>query len=167
MPVSSLNRRRVLPLLVWTLAIALVGFGSGSAGSAHSQSAEIEVMMNQFLAAFSNRDVDAFSFYFAEDASMFFPPSTFSPPSGLVEGRANIAREFRGLYERTGPRRASASPIQPQDLRVKAFDGFAVVTFHLGNDSVRARRTFVVRRTGAEWKIVHVHSSSIEAQRPR
>jgi hypothetical protein len=57
--------------------------------------------------------------------------------------------------------------MQPQDLRLKAFDGFAVVTFHLGNDSVRARRTFVVRRMGTDWKIVHVHSSSLETQRPR
>ena len=163
----SLGGRRQAPLVLLGLGVVLVGFVSGRAVSVRVQSVEIEGMMNRFLAAFSNRDVDAFSSYFAEDASMFFPPSAFSPPRGLVEGRANIANEFRGLYERTGPRRPSAPPMQPQDLRLKAFDGFAVVTFHLGNDSVRARRTFGVRRMGTDWKIVHVHSSSLETQRPR
>ena len=167
MPAAPMKPLRGVPLLVLAATVLLVGFRPSSSTSTSSQAGEIELMMNKFLAAFSNRDVDAFSTYFAEDATMFFPPSAFSPPTGLVEGRANIAGAFRGLYERTGPRRTPANPIQPQDMRVKAFDGFAVVTFHLGSDSVRGRRTFVLRRTGAEWAIVHLHSSTLETQRVR
>ncbi|HJU75881.1 MAG TPA: nuclear transport factor 2 family protein [Gemmatimonadaceae bacterium] len=158
---------RGVSLLVLATSVLLVGFGPRSTASTSSQSGEIELMMQKFLAAFSNRDVEAFTAYFAEDASMFFPPSAFSPPASLVEGRTNIAAAFRGLYERTGPRRTPANPIQPQDMRVKTFDGSAVVTFHLGSDSVRGRRTFVLRRTGAEWTIVHLHSSTLESQRAR
>ena len=167
MPATLVKPLRGISLLVLAVAVLLVGFRHGSGTIAGSQAAEIELVMNKFLTAFSNRDVDAFSAYFAEDATMFFPPSAFSPPTGLVDGRASIARTFRGLYERTGPRRSAANPIQPQDLRIKTFDRFAVVTFQLGSDSARGRRTFVLKRDGSDWSIVHLHSSTLETQRAR
>lgn len=122
-----------------------------------------DFLLEQFLVAFSNRDIATFSAFFAEEATMFFPPSAFGPPSGLVEGRANIAEGFRRLYERTGPPRSPGAIIEPQDLRIKEFEGAAVVTFHLGSENRRGRRTFVLRRYGTEWRIVHLHASTMEA----
>ena len=52
--------------------------------------------------------------------------------------------------------------LQPRDLLVQQYEGFAVVTFHLGSDTVTGRRTLVYRRIGADWKIVHLHASSFE-----
>ena len=42
---------------------------------------------------------------------------------------------------------------------VQSFERLAVVTFHLGTDSLRSRRTFVFNRMDDKWKIVHVHAS--------
>ena len=151
-------------LAATALIVALI---PRNAPGATQQAVEIDKTMQAFLVAFSNRDIPTFSAYFADDATAFFPPSAFGPPSGRVEGRANIAEEFRRLYERTGPRRASAGVIQPQDMQVRDFDGTALVTFHLGSDSVRGRRTFVLRRTSTDWKIVHLHASTLERQSAR
>ena len=138
-----------------------------SATGTQDQRAAIERMMREFLVHFSNRDVAAFGPYFAEDATVFFPPSAFGPPSGRVEGRASIAEGFRRLYERVGRERAAPRPagagIQPRDLRIQAFEGFAVVTFHLGSDSARGRRTFVLRRADTTWTIVHLHASTVDS----
>jgi len=128
---------------------------------AQTQPDEIERLMERFLIAFGNRDIATFSAYFADDATAFFPPSAFDPPSGRVHGRDRIAKGFEALYARTGPPRNPGGRIVPQDLHIQRFGDAAVVTFHLGNDSLRGRRSFVLRRTGAEWSIVHLHASTI------
>ena len=54
---------------------------------------------------------------------------------------------------------ARTTPLSPQDLLVQQFDGWAVATFHLG-DNPRQRRTVVLKQSGAEWQIVHLHASA-------
>ena len=115
--------------------------------------------MASFLAAFANRDLPAFTEFFAEDATMFFPPSAPGSPPRRVEGKTEIGRAFKELYDRLGLGRTTGRQIQPQDLLVQRYDSFAVVTFHLGSDATRGRRSFVLRRTGSEWKVVHLHAS--------
>jgi ketosteroid isomerase-like protein len=126
--------------------------------SAQDRSRDIEQTIERFLIAFSDRDIAAFTEFFVEDASMFFP-STAGQPMNRVEGKNAIGQHFKELYDRVGPPRRAGGTIQPQDLSVQRFDGFAVVTFHLGTDAARGRRTFVLRQSGSEWKIVHVHAS--------
>jgi hypothetical protein len=55
----------------------------------------------------------------------------------------------------------SATLIQPQDVVVQRFDNVAVVTFHLGTDAARGRRTIVLRLVGADWRIAHLHASNL------
>jgi hypothetical protein len=43
---------------------------------------------------------------------------------------------------------------------VEEFGDTAVVTFHLGHETARQRRTLVLRRVGSNWKIVHLHGSA-------
>ena len=119
----------------------------------------VEQTVSRFLVAFANRDVPAFSEFFAEDATMFFPPSATGAPSLRVQGKTEITRAFAELYARLGLTKTSGRQIQPQDLLVQQDDSFAVVTFHLGSDATRGRRSFVFRRTGSQWKIVHLHAS--------
>jgi ketosteroid isomerase-like protein len=125
---------------------------------------DVRKTMTDFLAAFSNRDISAFIAYFAEDATAFFPPAA-TAPSARVQGRQAIQETFTTIYERYPPRSTTTRPpIAPQDLHIQEFDGTAIVTFHLGNDVARQRRTFVLRRIGDAWKIVHLHGSAIGAQ---
>jgi ketosteroid isomerase-like protein len=115
--------------------------------------------MSRFLVAFANNDVPAFAEFMAEDATMFFPPSAPGAPSLRVQGKSEIAGAFAEMYARLGSTKTTGRQIQPQDLLVQQYDTFAVVTFHLGSDARRGRRGFVFRRTGSQWKIVHLHAS--------
>ena len=115
-----------------------------------------------FLAAFSSGDAARFMPYFAEDATMFFPPGPASDgPMDRIQGRANIERIFRTVFGRSriGSPAARTTPLSPQDLLVQQFDGWAVATFHLG-DNPRQRRTVVLKQSGAAWQIVHLHASA-------
>jgi ketosteroid isomerase-like protein len=125
---------------------------------------DVREMMTDFLAAFSSRDISAFIPYFAENATAFFPPAA-TAPSTRVQGRQAIKETFTTILARYAqPNSTTRPPIAPQDLQIQEFDGTAIVTFHLGNDAARQRRTFVLRRAGDAWKIVHLHGSAIGAQ---
>lgn len=123
-------------------------------------SQEIERVVTQFLTAFSERDFTRFVPFFSEDATMFFPPSA-AAPTGRVRGRNEIEQTFRAIFAKYPPRAsAPATPIRPLDLVVDEFGEVAVVTFHLGSETARQRRTLVLRRLGQDWKIVHLHGSA-------
>lgn len=129
-------------------------------GAAQSTDAEVEQVMKAFLVPFSNQDVPAFMDYFADDAVVFFP----SPQFGVmrVEGKADVERAFAAVFKPGRPIPPGGRPlIQPQDLKVQRFGDMALVTFHLGNDKTRGRRSFVLRRVDAKWRIQHLHASTI------
>ena len=131
-------------------------------GQPSSGSDEIDAVMKAFLVPFSNQDVPAFIDYFADDAVVFFPAAQFGVMR--VEGKDNIARAFAGVFKPGRPVPPGGRPlIQPQDLKVQQFGDTAVVTFHLGTDATRGRRSFVLRRIDSKWRIVHLHASTIAA----
>src|SRR5439155_26056781 len=68
--------------------------------SAQVQRDNIEQTVARFLAAFANRDLPAFIQFSAENATMFFPPSAPGSPSRRVEGKTEIGRAFKELYDR-------------------------------------------------------------------
>jgi ketosteroid isomerase-like protein len=125
-----------------------------------NQQKEVERVIRDFLVAFGNRDFAVFVPYFSEDASVFFPPSK-AAPLGRVQGRSEIERTFKMIFDAYPPRTTRPpTPLAPQDLLIQEVDGHAVVTFQLGSETARQRRTFVLRRIGDEWKIVHLHGSA-------
>jgi ketosteroid isomerase-like protein len=121
---------------------------------------DVERVIRDFLVAFSNRDVAVFGPYFSEDATVFFPPSK-AAPLGRVQGRSEIERTFKMIFDAYPPRSdRPATPISPRDLLIQELDGHAVITFQLGSETARQRRTFVLKRVGHDWKIVHLHGSA-------
>jgi ketosteroid isomerase-like protein len=154
---GSSSKSLSVAILAGTVVMLGVLLGCQSHTWAQRQS-DIEQTIERFLVAFGNRDIPAFSAFLVEDATMFFP-SAAGQPTNRVEGKAAIGQHFKELYERVGPRRDAGATIRPRELKIQQFDGFAVVTFHLGTEASRGRRTFVLRRSGSEWKIVHVHAS--------
>ena len=154
---NGIRTKALISILVMALS-ALV---------AHAQSnpqKDIERVVTDFLAGFGNRDYARFVPYFSEDATVFFPPSK-AAPLGRIQGRAQIERTFKTIFEAYPPRSdRPAAAIAPQDLLIQAADGHAVVTFLLGSETARQRRTLVLRRVGAEWKIVHLHGSASGTQ---
>ena len=153
------NVTRMNPLIsVLVVAVALSGLGAALAQPTPQK--DIERVIRDFLIAFGNRDYAAFIPYFSEDATVFFPPSA-AAPLGRVQGRSEIERTFKTIFDAYPPRsNRPPTPLAPRDLLIQELDGHAVVTFHLGSETARQRRTFVLKRVGAEWKIVHLHGSA-------
>jgi len=128
---------------------------------------DVQATMQGFLEAFDNLDMPAFIAYFADDATFFNrpapPPQTFPD---RIEGKKEIQRVFQVAFDqiraRSGRTSAPFQNIQPQNLLVQQFDNVAIVTFHLGTDSVRGRRTFVLKKIGEDWKIEHLHASTFD-----
>ena len=142
------------------LAVAVALSAPGIARAQPNPQKDIERVIQDFLVAFSNRDFAVFIPYFSEDATVFFPPST-AAPLGRVQGRSEIERTFKTIFDAYPPRTTRPpTPIAPQDLLIQELDRHAVVTFQLGSDTARQRRTFVLKRIGDEWKIVHLHGSA-------
>ena len=165
MPSSPSATGRQL-VLAWSCAIALT-WSAGSSNAATQPVGGVDAAVQEFLTAFNDLDMPRFLACFATDAVMFHPPSpaprTFPT---RVEGRQAIERTFQVVFDQIRVRSGRTAPpfqnIQPQDVLVQRFDGFAVVTFHLGSDKVRGRRTLVYRQVGAAWTIVHLHASTFD-----
>jgi hypothetical protein len=52
--------------------------------------------------------------------------------------------------------------IKPQDMKIQLFDDVAIATFHLDDRAgFLNRRTIVLNKTKAGWKIVHLHASEV------
>jgi ketosteroid isomerase-like protein len=161
---QSRHRVRVNPL-VSTLAVLLVLVAPAAKSRAQGATDEVERTVTAFLQVFANRNVQGFIDYFVEDATFFMPPSATGASPIRVEGRTSIAREFEGLYQRLGLQGQTAGrTINPQNLLVQRYGDVAVVTFHLGTETARGRRTLVMLRTAAWWKIAHVHASDFPAR---
>ena len=78
----------------------------GALGVARAQpnpQKDVERVIRDLLVAFSNRDFAVFVPYFAEDATVFFPPST-AAPLGRVQGRSDIERTFKTIFDAYPPR---------------------------------------------------------------
>jgi ketosteroid isomerase-like protein len=133
----------------------------GQSSSVPSTGADVEEVMKSFLVPFSRQDIPGFIDYFADDAVVFFPSAAFAPIR--IEGKDAIARTFARVFKPV-PSASDRPLIQPQDLKVQHLGDSAIVTFHLGSDATRGRRTFVLRRDAGRWRIVHLHASTMTAQ---
>lgn len=145
--------RRVAMSLSGAAAIA------ASAGAQASAAPETEVadVLASLVAAMNALDLDRFTAHFAQDAVAFFPGPPH--PDRRVEGRAAIAKEFGGLFDRVRGR-AGRLDVQPRDLSILQHGEMAVATFHLGTPDRIQRRTIVLRRDDPTWRVVHLHASS-------
>ena len=159
---STVLRESRTPMnsIIRVLVVALALSAPGVARAQPSPQKDVERVIRDFLVAFSNRDFAVFVPYFSEDATVFFPPSA-AAPLGRVQGRSEIERTFKKIFDAYPPRPGRPPrPIAPQDLLIQELDGQAIVTFQLGSETARQRRTFVLKHFGNEWKIVHLHGSA-------
>jgi ketosteroid isomerase-like protein len=124
--------------------------------------AELQVQVAQaaeaFVDAFNDLDWDRFAEAWAEDATAFMPMPEF--PRRL-NGRDTIVATFRSVFA-DFPDRLEGPPyltIDPVDLRIDVIGTSAIVTFHLGDEAPRNRRTLIFVRQGGAWRIAHLHAS--------
>lgn len=113
-----------------------------------------------FIQAFRRMDQAQFDEYFAQDVTMFFPEGPF--PQGRVDGKKSVLAAFHHFFALARERGRAELAIEPLDLRIQTHGNFAVASFRLENTETLGRRTLVLRRSGADWKIIHFHASTVE-----
>jgi ketosteroid isomerase-like protein len=126
---------------------------------------EVRVALANFIQAFDNLDWETFRLAFSDDATVFYP-------RGFTEranGRAEFEKTFKVVFDqiRDGKTRAPYMDIQPKDMKVQIFGDSAIATFHLDDRAgFLNRRTIVLKKTKAGWKIVHLHASEVARANP-
>jgi ketosteroid isomerase-like protein len=120
-----------------------------------------EALLHSFVAALNHADVDGIAQLFAPNATAFLP---LDSTAAEVVGADAIRNAFTPLLqalrqEREGP---EYMQIVPQSvLTQRPSDALAIVTFDAGAGPVVSRRTLVIRRTPAGWRILHFHGSNV------
>jgi len=120
-----------------------------------------EEVLRAFVAALNHADVDAVADLLDPDATAFLPLD--SAAAELVGREAicgTLATFFRDLRQNAaGPEYMHLVPKSVHTQR--SGDGLAVVTFDSGAGPVVSRRTLVIQRTRAGWRIMHFQGSNI------
>jgi ketosteroid isomerase-like protein len=129
-------------------------------------SKDVTQALADFIQAFDNLDWDKFRLSFSDDATVFYPRGV----PDRAAGRAEFEKTFKVVFEqiRGAKTRPPYMDIEPEDLKLQSFGEIAIATFHLDDrPGFLNRRTIVLRRTSAGWKIVHLHASEVaKAQAP-
>ncbi len=114
--------------------------------------------IDAFLAALDHGDAKIAEL-FTDDATVFFP---MNDRPLRANGHEEIVAAFTALFAMPGYQKGRGMP-KPEELRVQMLGEAALVTFQTTNPNVTSRRTFVLRRDGGRWRIVHLHGSNIRA----
>jgi len=121
---------------------------------------EVREVLAHFTRAFENLDWDGFRTAFDDDATVFYP-RTFPE---RVRGRAAFEKKFKIVFEqiRGGKTVPPYMHIEPRGLAIQMLGETAIATFHLDDRAgFLNRRTLVLHKAGAGWKIVHLHASEL------
>jgi ketosteroid isomerase-like protein len=113
-------------------------------------------LLAEFLRAFSHLDLGAMLACFAPDVTAFFPVEY---QHTRLKGKDAISAAFAAVLDHIRSTGAVNLPLDADDLVVQQYDDTAVATFHLRSDHL-SRRTVVMRRDTAGWRIVHLHASN-------
>lgn len=143
----------------WTLALLTVLSITPAQGqNPPTDSAAVHATMLLFTDALNRLDLEGMSALFAADITAFVPTAQ----AGRADGRAAVVGIFRAFVAQAHARTLQPG-IVPADLRVSASGGWGLASFQV-RDTLTARvnrRTFVFRRTGESWRIVHFHASDV------
>jgi ketosteroid isomerase-like protein len=151
-------------VLVLASQVALAGpQPSASAPAPADSTAEVRAAVETFLHAFEALDWPAFRACFAEGATVFQP----TPPHVLrTDSPESFERAWAAVFERIRRNSGRTAPpymtLSPKDLRIQLLsEKSALVTFHLPQGETLGRRTVILERLDAGWKIVHLHASNL------
>ena len=113
-----------------------------------------------FVIAFNNFNWRAFKTSFTDDATIFYP---FWNQARRVKGRQEMEATWLTIFpEFIDTANTKKLQINPKNIDIQLYLQTAIVTFHLG-DGVNSlsRRTLIMVKKKRDWKIVHLHASSV------
>ena len=150
---------RMRTRLIFTVGLALTLLRLPVYGQPTSET-EVRATLSSFIQAFDNLDWDAFRMAFDDNATVFYPRAF----PQRANGRAEYEQTFKKVFEqiRGSKTRPPYMDIQPRELKIQMFGDVAIATFHLDDrPGFLNRRTIVLKKTPAGWKIVHLHASEV------
>ncbi|HRG09524.1 MAG TPA: nuclear transport factor 2 family protein [Cyclobacteriaceae bacterium] len=116
--------------------------------------------VNNFVTAFNSFNWSAFKESFTDDATIFYP---FWNQARRIQGRQEIETSWLTIFPEFGDvSNTRKLQISPKDIYIQLYQQTAIVTFHLGDGiSALSRRTLVMVKEKRNWKIAHLHASSV------
>ena len=115
-----------------------------------------------YLAAFNQRDWSAFRATLADDVTVMFDSAMLPERQ---DGIVAVGKAFSRVFPPAGSRLTQLPPpLQPENLLVQDLGDVVIVSFHIRAPKEVARRTVVMQRTAAGWRVVHIDASSFELQ---
>jgi ketosteroid isomerase-like protein len=154
---KTLLARTGWPLILLLLATPLL---TSQVRPAEETQAEIRSFLAEFVTAFDNLDWEKFRNAFADDATVFYPRDKANRATGRIEFEQHFKQVFEQI--RAGRSKGPYMDIQPRELRIQLLGEVAIVTFHLDDrPGFINRRTLLLKKTTAGWKIAHLHASEV------
>jgi len=143
----------------------LAVFGANAQNVASNGNADSVAVVNQlngFIKAFEYLDFEQFKTYFADDVTVFFPPSAMV--AGRIDGKDNVMKVFKSFFERVKLTKKTAPylDIVPQKTQFNFYDDIVLVTFELNDANALSRRTILLRKISGRFLIIHLHASKID-----
>lgn len=149
-------RMTKIRFLIATLSL-LIGIASKAQ---NKDSLAVMHSVNNFVTAFNNLNWEDFRKSFSDDATIFYP---FWDQARRVNGKQEIESAWLTIFPEFGdPNNTRKLQISPKDIHMQQYRKTAIVTFHLGDGvNTLSRRTLVMVKKKQNWKIVHLHASSV------
>jgi ketosteroid isomerase-like protein len=142
------------------LIVILALLFSMAANAQNRDSLPVMQSVNNFVAAFNNLSWEDFRKSFSDDATIFYP---FWDQARRVNGKQEIESAWLTIFPEFGDSNNTRKlQISPKDIHIQHYGKTAIVTFHLGDGvNTFSRRTLVMVKKKQNWKIVHLHASSV------
>jgi len=97
---------------------------------------------------------------FTDDATIFYP---FWNQASRIQGKREIESVWLTIFpEFVDTKNTRKLQINPKDINIQFYHQTAIVTFHSGSGgNTLSRRTLVMVKENENWKIAHLHASSV------
>ena len=144
------------------LLMALSASSQTVAQNKSTDSVAVNNQLTRFVKAFENLDFDQFQSFFADNVTIFFPPSAMV--SARVDGKEKAMTVFKTFFQHVKEKK-SAPPyldIKPQKLNINLYGNIAIITFELNDPGALSRRTIVMKKINGEYLIIHLHASKAD-----
>jgi len=115
-----------------------------------------QFVLQKFLSAFSQLQLDELLDCFADDATAFFP---VEHQRERLMGKAAIRAGFAQVIARVRASGATQLRLEAEDVQMQELGDTTIITFHIRGEHL-SRRTFILRRADGEWLIAHFHGSN-------
>lgn len=127
------------------------------------ESARVQAVVKRMLDAIDHGEAGVLEGLWEAECSMFFP---FLNSPRLARGRAAVLERFTTLFRKfqTAGKSKPYFGFQLQEMHVELLGDAALCTLSYSLRGVLARRSFVLVRSGGDWRIKHVHGSNSQLE---